>query len=131
MTPRRRARGLRVTHRGPAAGGELVELVELAREAGVRAESAWRFVALGLPEPSGGTRQLPRFSREAAALLATAERLRRDLGLNHAGAVLACELLARIEELEAQLESLRLAGHNQDDDGRQPAPPKDRRPREQ
>jgi hypothetical protein len=27
-------------------------------------------------------------------------RLRRDLGLNYAGAVLATELLARIEELE-------------------------------
>jgi hypothetical protein len=30
-------------------------------------------------------------------------RLRRDLGLNYAGAVLACELLARIEELEERL----------------------------
>jgi hypothetical protein len=30
-------------------------------------------------------------------------RLRRDLGLNYAGAILACDLLARIEELEARL----------------------------
>jgi hypothetical protein len=36
-------------------------------------------------------------------LLARAVRLRRDLGLNYAGAVLACELLARIDELERQL----------------------------
>jgi hypothetical protein len=32
--------------------------------------------------------------------VAAAERLRRDLGLNFAGAVLACELLDRIQELE-------------------------------
>jgi hypothetical protein len=110
MTLRRRARGLGVTHRATAAGGELVELTVLAREAGIQTEAAWRFVALGLPEPTGGTQNAPLFSREAAALLASAERLRRDLCLNHAGAVLACELLARIEELEAELESRRREG---------------------
>jgi hypothetical protein len=41
--------------------------------------------------------------RDAAARLARAGRLRRDLGLNYAGAILACELLARIDELEAPL----------------------------
>jgi hypothetical protein len=35
--------------------------------------------------------------------LAIAMRLRRDLGVNVAGALLACDLLARIEELEARL----------------------------
>ena len=30
-------------------------------------------------------------------------RLRRDLGLNYAGALLACDLLARIDDLEARL----------------------------
>ena len=37
------------------------------------------------------------------ARIAAAARLRRDLGLNWAGAVLACELLARIDELERRL----------------------------
>jgi hypothetical protein len=50
-------------------------------------------VRLGLIESCGG---------DAAAQLAKAVRLRRDLGLNYAGAVLACELLARIAELEAR-----------------------------
>ena len=36
-------------------------------------------------------------------MLARASRLRRDLGLNYSGAVLACELLARIDELEQRL----------------------------
>ena len=45
----------------------------------------------------------PLFPRDAAARLARAARLRRDLGLNYAGAVLACELLARIDELEERL----------------------------
>jgi hypothetical protein len=34
-------------------------------------------------------------------------RLRRDLGIGYAGAVLASELVARIEGLERQLTSLR------------------------
>lgn len=58
---------------------------------------------LGLLEPSGGTRARPRFPRDAPARLARAARLRRDLGLSYAGAVLACELLARIEALESRL----------------------------
>jgi chaperone modulatory protein CbpM len=53
----------------------------------------------------GGARgyRPPPSPRDAAARLARAGRLRRDLGLNYAGAILACELLARIDELEAHL----------------------------
>ena len=102
---RRRASRLRVTHRAHAAGTELVELGVLAREAGVGRSAAGRFVALGLLEPVGGRAGRPLFPRNAAARLASAARLRRDLGLNYAGAVLACELLVRIEELETRIES--------------------------
>jgi hypothetical protein len=103
--PRRRATRLRVTHGAYAASTELVELRVLAREAGVGRSAASRFVALGLLEPIGGSAGRPLFPRNAAARLASAARLRRDLGLNYAGAVLASELLARIEELERRLES--------------------------
>jgi hypothetical protein len=105
VSVRRRALSLRVTHRALGAGGGLVELTVLAREAGIRTESASRFVTLGLPAPSGGSPRAPLFRRDAASVRASVERLRSELGLNHAGAVLAYELLARIEELEARLET--------------------------
>ena len=57
---------------------------------------------------AGGAPGAPRLRAEpsdddAAARLARAARLRRDLGLNYAGALLACDLLDRIAELEARL----------------------------
>ena len=75
----------------------------LAREAGLHPDLVRRLIRLGALDPIGGTRAAPRFPRDAAARLARAARLRRDLGLNYAGALLACELLARIDELEARL----------------------------
>jgi hypothetical protein len=75
----------------------------LAREAGMHPELVLRLVRLGLVEPVGGTPQEPLFARDAAARLARAARLRRDVGIDYAGAVLASELLARIEQLELRL----------------------------
>jgi hypothetical protein len=86
--------GLRAVGRPGAS--DAVELGALAREAGLDPDVVRRFVRLGLLEP-------PPFPRDAARRLARAARLRRDLGLNYAGAVLACELLARIEQLEARM----------------------------
>jgi hypothetical protein len=82
---------------------QLVEIDVLAREAGIHPDLARRLVRLGLLEPTGGTAAAPRFPRDAAAQLARAVRLRHDLGIGYAGAVLASELLARIEVLEARL----------------------------
>jgi MerR HTH family regulatory protein len=84
------------------ARSRLSTLDALARDAGVHPELARRFVRLGLLEPRGGTQAAPLFRTQDAALLARAARLRRDLGVNYAGAVLAAELLARIDELEAR-----------------------------
>ncbi len=77
-----------------------VELAMLARQAGVRLSLVRRYHAFGLFDPSAGTSETPLFAPSCAARVAAAERLRRDLGLNFAGAVLACELLDRIVELE-------------------------------
>lgn len=94
---------LRVRRRRAGRGGPPVELDVLAREAGLHPDLVRHFISLGLLEPSGGTAGSPRFPRDAAARLARAARLRRDLGLNYAGAVLAIELLARIDELQQRL----------------------------
>jgi chaperone modulatory protein CbpM len=91
--------GTRVVPRG---GGD-VGIEVLATRAGVHPGTVRRLMALGLIAPSGGTRAAPLFRCQDAVVLARALRLRRDLGLNYAGAILACELLARIDELDARL----------------------------
>jgi MerR HTH family regulatory protein len=82
---------------------QLVDVDALAHEAGVRPDLVKRFMRLGLLEPAEGTFDTPRFPRHHAAKIARATRLRRDLELNYAGAVLACELLDRIDSLEVRL----------------------------
>ena len=66
----------------------------VAREAGVHPELVRRLASLGLVDSA---------TPDAAARIARAVRLRRDLGLNYAGALLACDLLDRIERLERRL----------------------------
>jgi hypothetical protein len=66
----------------------------LARAADMHPDLVARFVRLGLVDPA---------EAGAAARLAQAARLRRDLGVGYGGAVLACQLLARIDQLEARL----------------------------
>jgi len=79
-----------------------VELAVIARQARVRVTLVRRYLEFGLFEPYSGTSQPPLSDPNCANRLAKAERLRRDLGLNCAGAVLACGLLDRIRELEDQ-----------------------------
>lgn len=81
--------------RGLAAGASTTAIQRMARESGLHPDVVARLVRLGLVRPT--------YSAAAPALLARAIRLRRDLGLDYSGAVLACELLARIDALEAQL----------------------------
>jgi chaperone modulatory protein CbpM len=83
------------------AVGHAIELTVVARQAGVQVSLARRYLAFGLFEARAGTSDAPLFEPICAARLAKAERLRRDLSLNYAGAVLVCELLDRIEQLEA------------------------------
>lgn len=84
-------------------GTPLVAIEVLAHEAGLHPELVRRLIRLGALEPVGGTSRAPLFPRDAAARLAQIARLRRDLGLNYAGAMLACDLLARIEAIEDRL----------------------------
>jgi hypothetical protein len=90
-----------VRRAGPS--GDLVDLQGLAREAGMHPDLVRRLMGLGLIAPAAGTWASPRFRHSAAAQLARAARLRGDLGIDYAGAVLACELLTRIDDLERRL----------------------------
>jgi DNA-binding transcriptional MerR regulator len=80
---------------------EPVELAVVARRAGVRIALVRRYLEFGLFEPHPEPAEAPRYDPLSAARIARAERLRHDLGLNFAGAVLVCELLDRIRELES------------------------------
>jgi hypothetical protein len=96
--------GVALVRRPPVDGSPPpVEIEALAREAGLHPDLVRRLVALGLLDERPGPDGRPRFPRDAAATLARAGRLRRDLALNYAGAILACQLLARIDELESRL----------------------------
>jgi MerR HTH family regulatory protein len=95
-------------HTGPTdpdpAAQDAVELTVLARQAGLKIVHVRRYLEFGLFEPHpAAAPETPRFDPSSAARVARAERLRRDLGLNYAGAVLVCELLDRISELETRL----------------------------
>jgi hypothetical protein len=80
---------------------EPVELAIVAQRAGVRVTLVRRYLEFGLFEAHPASGEAPRYDPSSAARVARAERLRCDLGLNYAGAVLVCELLDRIRELEA------------------------------
>jgi hypothetical protein len=94
-----RRRGAQLIRSAP----RLLAIETLARDAGVHPDMVRRFAQLGLLEARGGTRAAPLFRPQDAFLIARAMRLRRDLGVNYAGAVLATELLARIEDMEQRL----------------------------
>jgi DNA-binding transcriptional MerR regulator len=81
---------------------EPVELAVVAQRAGVRIALVRRYLQFGLFEAHAEPGETPRYDPRSAARVAQAERLRRDLGLNYAGAVLVCELLDRIRELQAR-----------------------------
>jgi hypothetical protein len=66
----------------------------LSHDTGLHPDLVRRLIRMGAVDPA---------ALDAAARLAQITRLRRDLGLNYAGAILAGELLARIDDLEARL----------------------------
>ena len=78
----------------PGTAVRVVAIEVLAHDAGLHPELVRRLIRLGAIEPDAS---------DGAARLARIVRLRRDLGLNYAGAILACELLARIDELATRL----------------------------
>jgi hypothetical protein len=100
--------GFMLSRRRSTDGATLVEIEVIAHDAGLHPDLVRRLISLGAVEPDGALFH----RREAAARLARISRLRRDLGLNYAGAVLAVDLLTRIELLEARLRRYEPPSHN-------------------
>jgi DNA-binding transcriptional MerR regulator len=85
-----------------------LSLGDLATACGLSTPRVRLLVQLGLVEPEPGTRD--RFSSATAARLRRMLRLRDDLGVNLAGAVIIVDLMERLERLDAELR--RLSGHS-------------------
>jgi hypothetical protein len=96
------ATALVLVRRTSTSGSRLLDLDEVARRSALHPEVVRRLVRLGVVDPAGGTIRAPLFTRDAPSHLARAVRLRHDLGLDYAGALLVGELLDRIARLEAR-----------------------------
>ena len=86
--------------------GEIVDetmeitIVELCRSCAVDAELVEAMIDEGVIEPTRKRDDGWRFTLSTVKQTRIAVRLQRDLGVNLAGAALAIELLARLEQLE-------------------------------
>jgi DNA-binding transcriptional MerR regulator len=85
----------------------LLTLNDLADAAGLHPELVENFVDYGLIEPSMRAGSLPLFPASAVERLQCIMRLRRDLGVNLAGAGVILEMRDRIANLQRELEQLR------------------------
>ncbi|MGD8926042.1 MAG: chaperone modulator CbpM [Thioalkalispiraceae bacterium] len=92
--------------------GEIVEeevefsLAELCRICHLNAEQVFELVEYGLVDPLGQNPSHWRFQGSSVRRVRGALRLKRDLGVNLAGAALAIELLEELEELRIRLRRL-------------------------
>jgi chaperone modulatory protein CbpM len=84
----------------------LLALAEICERCGLPEETVRAYVAEGVVEAEGKDVARWRFSEVSVMRIQKAHRLERDLGLNPAGAALALELMARIDELRARLARL-------------------------
>ena len=95
--------------RQPGAGplrGSLLSLDEVTRLAGIHPALGERLMALGLIDPVETTPE-PLFEVATILRIRRILRLHQDLGVNWVGIGVVLDLLAKIEELERELERLR------------------------
>ena len=96
---------------GAAMRGEVVEesvqltLVQLCHACDAEPDAVVELVAHGVLDPQGGDPRDWRFAGVSLRRSRLALRLIRDLDVNVAGAALALELMARIDQLQALLEA--------------------------
>ena len=81
-----------------------LSLGELCRACAVSAEDVIRLVEEGVIEPRGPEPRVWRFEAVCVRRVGRAQRLRRDLGINLAGAALAVDLLEELDRLRTRLQ---------------------------
>ncbi len=93
----------------PLLSGEVLEeyedlsLVEFCRVCRVSADEVFILVEEGIVEPVGGEASQWRFHGTNVRRVRCALQLRKDLGVNWAGAALALDLLEELQELRTRL----------------------------
>jgi hypothetical protein len=93
---------------------ELLTLHTVAEVTGARMTLIARLVRLGLLDTVGGEAGEPLMPRWAVVRLRQMQRLRRDLGVNFAGASVILDLVGRIEELNREMAELRSGADERD-----------------
>jgi chaperone modulatory protein CbpM len=88
----------------------VLSLVELCRACGCPVEEVVQLVDEGVIEPRGAEPRRWRFQAVSIRRVQSARRLRRDLGVNLAGAALALELLDELDRLRRRLQRLEHGG---------------------
>ena len=81
-----------------------LSLGELCRVCAASAEDVIRLVEEGVIEPLGPEPRVWRFEAVCVRRVSRAQRLRRDLGINLAGAALAVDLLEELDHLRTRLQ---------------------------
>ncbi len=93
----------------PLMSGDILEedleltLADLCRVCHMPAEQVFELIEEGIIEPKGDNRAVWRFQGTSVRRVRCAVQLRRDLGVNWAGAALALELLDELYVLRMRL----------------------------
>jgi chaperone modulatory protein CbpM len=93
----------------PLLSGDVLEedielsLADLCRACRLSAEQVFELVEEGIVEPLGGSASHWRFQGTSVYRVRRAVQLRRDLGVNWAGAALALDLLDELRVLRARV----------------------------
>ena len=83
-----------------------ISLSQLCQISRLPAESVLEMVEYGVIEPRSGSSERWQFSGQSLNRLRCAQRLKRDLGVNTAGAALAVELLDELQQLRTRIHNL-------------------------
>lgn len=86
---------------------ELLTFDVVAETVGARRSLVMRLAEHGLIETIGSGAEQPRLPRRVVIKLRRMQRLRRDLGVNYAGAAVIIDLVGRIEQLNRELAEMR------------------------